>query len=412
MSSNKVILHCDLNCFFASVEMLYHPELRNVPMAIAGDRENRHGIILAKNVLAKNKGVKTASTINEALEKCNNLVIRDPDYESYSYFSGKVKDIYYRYTDLIEPFGIDECWLDITPSISYFGSVQKIVDEILFSVKNELGLTLSIGISFNKIYAKLGSDLASEDSYHYVNSLNEIEYLKADSIIGIGYATYEILKSYGIYTIGDIAHKPIEYLNAILGKSGRTLYYYANGYDLDSVTSFFKPSDVPKSIGNSMTSTRDLYDLDDFKCLLTIVSENVATRVKQANMFYKTIHLNVRNKKLEIKTMQTRLKENSDLAKDIFDNALTLFLNNCNFKIPYRSIGVSVSDLTFTKESIQTNLFDNSLYSIKQKNEEIAIMNIKERFGNNAISTLRLLEDKKLSHYSSGQDYVYQEKKR
>ncbi|MBQ5554146.1 MAG: DNA polymerase IV, partial [Erysipelotrichaceae bacterium] len=159
----RTILHCDLNCFFASVEMLYNPELRDVPMAIAGDKESRHGIILAKNVLAKKAGVKTAETIGDALKKCPNLVLRNADYETYEYFSEKIRDLYYEYTDRIEPFGIDECWLDITESIPYFGSAQKIVDALLYRSRTEIGLTLSIGVSFNKIYAKLGSDLAKED---------------------------------------------------------------------------------------------------------------------------------------------------------------------------------------------------------------------------------------------------------
>ena len=400
----KVILHCDLNCFFASVEMLYHPEFKNVPMAIGGDRENRHGIILAKNVLAKKAGVKTASTINEALQACPKLIIRDPDYDSYEYFSQKVRNIYYEYTDLVEPFGIDECWLDITSSISYFGSVEKIVNDLLFRVKNELGLTLSIGISFNKIYAKLGSDLASEDDCYYVNSLEQIEYMSADKLLGIGYKTYEYLKTYGIFTIGDIARKPLSYMHGILGKAGDTLYYYATGTLQDDVQKYFKADDIAKSIGNSMTSTRDLYDLDDIKCILTIICDSVSRRVKEANMYFKTIHLTTRTKKLEIKTMQVSLKENSDLGKDIFDNALKLFEQNCDFKIPYRSIGVSVSNLSFQKESIQMNLFENSSYSIKQRKKEQAIIDIRKRFGDNAVSSLRLLEDSNLSHYCPSQN--------
>ena len=399
----KVILHCDLNCFFASVEMLYHPEFKNVPMAIGGDRENRHGIILAKNVIAKNAGVKTAVSLNEALEVCPNLIIRDPDYESYEYFSQKVRDIYYEFTDQVEPFGIDECWLDITSSINYFNGVQKIVDDLLYRVKNELGLTLSIGISYNKIYAKLGSDLAKEDSYYYVNSLKDIEYMSADKLLGIGHSTYEKLKSYGIYTIGDVANKPTNYLHAILGKFGDSLHYYANGLYDEEVCKCFRAEDVVKSFGNSMTSTRDLHDIDDFKCILTIVSDSVSARVKQAGMFFKTVHLTVRTKRLEIKTMQMTLKENSDLGKDIFDAALKLFQENCNFKIPYRSIGVSVTNLSFKKENIQTNLFSNETYSLKQRKKEQAIIDIRKRFGQNAISSLRLLEDCKLSHYSPSQ---------
>ena len=403
----RVVLHCDLNCFFASVEMLYNPELRDVPMAIAGDPENRHGIILAKNVLAKAKGIKTAETINEALKKCPELIIKTPDYSSYEYFSDKVKDLYYEYTDKVEPFGMDECWLDITGSVSYFGSVEKIVNDILYRVKNEIGLTLSIGVSFNKIYAKLGSDLAKEDSYYRVDSLNDIKDLPANNLLNVGNHTYERLKSYGIYTIGDIASKTPEYLCSILGKWGQTLYYFAHGYDLSDVKGMYEEYDQAKSIGNSMTSVRDLYDMDDFKLVLRLLSDNVASRVKKQHLFFKTVHLHVRNNKLEVKTMQVSLKENSDLAKDIFDEAIKLFERNCDFSIPYRSIGVSVSRLSDKKDSIQTDLFDTKSYSLKAKKEEMALENIRSRFGYHSVCALRILEDSELSNYDPRQEHSF-----
>ena len=403
----KTILHCDLNCFFASVEMLYHPEFRNVPMAIAGDPDNRHGIILAKNVLAKKKGVKTAEAIHEAKAKCPNLIIRTPDYEAYDYFSKKVRSLYYEYTDLVEPFGMDECWLDISGSIKYFGSVEKIVDEILYRVKNEIGLTLSIGVSFNKIYAKLGSDLAKEDSSCYINKLEDIKDLPADSLLGIGYHTYEKLKPYGLYTIGDIAQKPLPYLKGILGKWGETLYFFANGYDLSEVKRYDAEAEVVKSIGNSMTAVRDLYDIDDFKLILTILCDSVGSRVKDSNMYFKTVHLYVRNKKLECRSMQTTLKENSDLAKDIFNAAVTLFERNCDFKIPYRSIGVCVSNLSFQKEYSQTDIFENDIYSLKRKKQEIALEDIRRRFGYHSVGTLRVLEDCELSNFNPKEEHTF-----
>ena len=196
-------------------------------MAIAGDPENRHGIILAKNVPAKKCGVKTAETINEAMKKCPNLIIRTPNYDDYSYFSNKVRQLYYQYTDRVEPFGMDECWLDITNSISYFGSINKIVTDILLRIKIEIGLTLSIGISDNKIYAKLGSDLAKEDSYYLINNIKDIEDLPASDLLNVGPHTAEKLKIYGINTIGDIAYSNINDLKKILGKNGEILYYFA-----------------------------------------------------------------------------------------------------------------------------------------------------------------------------------------
>jgi len=387
--------------------MLYHPEYRNVPMAIAGDPENRHGIILAKNVPAKRKGVKTAEAIFEAKKKCPNLIIRKPDYESYEYFSNKVRKLYYEYTDRVEPFGMDECWIDITSSIKYFGSVEKIVNDILFRVKNEIGLTLSIGVSYNKIYAKLGSDLASEDSFCLINDLSKIKDLPASDLLSVGPHTFEKLKSYGIYTIGDLANKNLSYLKAIFGKWGETLYYFSNGYDLSEVSLYDSDYQVVKSIGNSMTAIRDLYDIDDFKLILTILADSVSARVREQGMYFKVVHLYVRNKKLEGKSMQITLKENSDLGKDIFETAIKLFKNNCDFTIPYRSIGVSVSSLSFKKDYSQTNLFENNVYSLKQRKQELALEDIRRRFGYHSVSSLRVLEDVELSDFNPKEEHTF-----
>ncbi len=392
----KVILHCDLNCFFASVEMLYHPELRNVPMAVVGDPAQRHGIILTKNPLAKKKGVKTAETIREAQKKCPELILRSPDYDSYAYFSDKVKDIYYRYTDCVEPFGIDECWLDISGSIRYFGSVEIIVNGLLNSVKLELGLTLSIGVSFNKVYAKLGSDLAEDDSACYIRGLEDIEHLEADKLLGVGRSTYETLKSYNLYTIGDIAHSDPANLKLFLGKWGEYLYRYANG-DSSSDMVFAEESEM-KSIGNSCTPFRDLYNIDDVKVILKILSDSVSSRVKKEGLYFRTIKLSVRNNRLETRTMQTTLETNSDLSKDIYDNSLLLFCNSCSFVIPYRSLGISVSKLSSTKDDEQESIFGIKGYSLKQKNEETAIETIRQRFGYSAISTLRIFEESRLAN--------------
>jgi len=376
-------------------------------MAIAGDPDNRHGIILAKNVPAKKMGVKTAEAIHEAKSKCPNLIIRTPDYESYEHFSKLVRKLYYQYTDRVEPFGMDECWLDITESIKLFGSVENIVNQILRRVKEEIGLTLSIGISYNKIYAKLGSDLAIEDSYYYVDNLETIKDLPANNLLNVGYHTFETLKSYGIFTIGDLASKPISYLKGIFGKGGETLYYFANGYDLSEVSLYDANYEVVKSIGNSMTAIRDLYDLDDFKVILTVLCDSVSTRVREQGMYFKVVHLYVRNKKLECRSAQMTLKENSDLAKDIFEAATKLFENNFDFTIPYRSIGVSVSKLSFNKEVSQTNLFKDDTYSLKQKSSELALQDIRRRFGYHSISSLRVLEDYELSNFDPKSEHTF-----
>lgn len=396
----RVILHCDMNCYFASVEMLYHPELRDVPMAIAGDPENRHGIILTKNALAKKAGVKTAEPIWQAKKKCPNLVIRQPDYESYEYFSKKVKALYYEYTDKVESFGLDECWLDITDSIKLFGSIQNIVIGIIKRIQNEIGLTVSIGVSNNKIWAKLGSDIADVSEYYVISKLSDIENLPASSLLNVGSHTSEKLKSYGLITIGDVAKCSTNYLKGLFGKWGEMLWYFANGYDLSEVSGYNNPYEVIKSIGNSSTTIRDIYDLDDMKVVLTILSDSVGARVKEAGMYFKTVHLFLRNKKLEWRTMQVTLKENSDLVSTIFNTAIELFKsNNLDFNIPYRSIGVSVSNLSFKKEASNISLFEKDFYSLKEKQMDIALEDIRRRYGYHSVSKLRVMEDTELSNF-------------
>jgi len=396
----RVILHCDLNCFYASVEMLYHPELRNVPMAVAGDPENRHGIILTKNKLAKKAGVKTGEAIWEAKKKCPGLIIRTPDYKSYEYFSDKVRTLYYEYTDRIEPFGLDECWLDISQSIHLFGSIQKIVEEILYRVKFEIGLTLSIGVSNNKIWSKMGSDIAGESEYFVISKLEDIKNLPADAMLNIGKQTYAKIKEYGLYTIGDIAYSSPHYLKCLMGKWGEIMYYFANGQDLSEVRKYDDPFEVVKSFGNSSTTVRDLYDIDDIKVTLTLLCDSVGTRVKEAGMFFKTVHLYLRDKKLNGYGCQVTLKENSDLSSTIFKTALFLFeKNKYDFSIPYRSVGVSVSHLSFKKEVSPLRLFDDDSYSIKEKNMDVTVDNIRRRFGYHSIAKLRLLDDPILSNF-------------
>ncbi|MBR2788398.1 MAG: DNA polymerase IV [Erysipelotrichaceae bacterium] len=394
---NRVILHCDLNCFFASVEMLYYPELRNVPMAIGGDQQQRHGIILAKNVPAKKKGIKTAETIIEAKRKCPELIIRKADYESYAYFSGRVKQIYYQYTDKVEPFGIDECWLDISESISYFGSVEKIVNDILSRIRNELGLTISIGIADNRYYAKLGSDIAKEDSFFYVRSLKDIEYMSADCLFGVGRHMYETLKTCNIKTIGELARKPLGYLVEHFGKYGQVLHDVANGFDHGAIMPFESEAETPKSISHTVTSYKDICNLDELKLVLTAVSERVASDLRSHGLYFNTVHIFIRDNRMKARTIQETLKENSDLAKDIFDVSLRLFMRECDFRTPFRAIGVAVSRLSDHKQFFQTSLFEESGYSLKQKKKEQAMDDIRRRFGDKAVLSLRMLQDRKLS---------------
>ena len=263
----------------------------------------------------------------------------------------------------------------------------------------EIGLTLSIGISYNKVYAKLGSDLAKEDSFCHIDSLEDVRYLPASSLLGVGTRCTETLKSYGIETIGDAAGKSEAYLYSILGKSGITLHRYACGFDDSEVGRYGDQKDeTVKSISHTMTSVRDVADLDDLKVMLKVLSDHVAKRLRKKRLYFKTVHLFLRNNKLKTRTMQTKLRENSDLGMEIYRQALLLFNKNCDFSIPYRSIGVAVSDLSSVKDGIQTDLFNESgYYSQRQRKQELAIEEIRNRFGNGSIASLRVFSDSALS---------------
>ena len=253
---DRVILHCDMNSFFASVELLEHPELRSKPVAVCGDPDSRHGIILAKNEAAKKYGIKTAETIWQARKKCPGLVLLPPHMNKYKHYSQELNKIYQRYTDLVEPFSIDESWMDVTASLNLFGSGRQIADEIRQTVKKELGLTLSAGVSFNKIFAKMGSEYKKPDATTEITRENYKELLwplDAGEMFFVGKASAQKLRNIGIKTIGDIAASSPDALSALLGKVGRSLWEHANGID-DSPVMHFAHREKIKSVGNGRYS--------------------------------------------------------------------------------------------------------------------------------------------------------------
>ena len=259
----RSILHCDLNGFFASVECLKNPKLKNVPMAVSGDPKLRHGIILAKNELAKKYGIYTPETVYSAKKKCPNLVLVRPHFEDYHKYSKLVQQIYLKYTDRVEPFSIDECFLDITESLELFGTPVEIAYKIKEEVKNTLGLTISVGVSFNKIFAKMGSDMKKPDAVtviDYEHFKEIIHPLSVDKMLFVGKSTTATLKKMRIDTIGDIANYDVNKLVKKLGKMGIELYRYANGID-NSEVAFFDTKRNPKSISKGITFPEDISDV-------------------------------------------------------------------------------------------------------------------------------------------------------
>ena len=283
---DRVILHCDMNGFFASVELLSHPELRDRPMAVCGNPDKRHGIILAKNELAKKAGVVTAETVWQALKKCPDLQFVPPHMSRYKHYSKLINEIYQRFTDMVEPFSIDESWLDVTASQSLFGSGEEIADTIRETVKKELGLTLSAGVSFNKIFAKMGSEYKKPDATTVISRENYREILwplPAREMFFVGKVTAQKLISAGINTIGDIAVTNPDVLEGMLGKQGRQLWEYTNGLDESPVARVGEGEKI-KSVGNGITFSRDLVTEDDIVTAVTSLSDTVAGRLRKYGM--------------------------------------------------------------------------------------------------------------------------------
>lgn len=295
---DRAILHSDMNNFYASVECLYRPELREKPVVVGGDPEQRHGIVLAKNGIAKKFGIKTGEAIWQARQKCSFLVALPPDFKKYLRFSRRAKEIYSDYTDQIEPFGIDEAWLDVTGSSGKTG--EEIAQEIRQRIKDELGVTVSIGVSWNKIFAKLGSDYKKPDAVTAItrNNYRDIVWpLPASDLLYVGRATESKLKGVGINTIGDIALSDAKFLKSRLGKWGEYLWSFANGLDSSPVVRAGDEA-IIKSIGNSTTTPRDLVNEEDVKMVVYLLGESVASRMREHGFKARTVALYVRDNEL------------------------------------------------------------------------------------------------------------------
>ena len=382
----RVILHCDCNNFFASVEASLNPSYKNIPMAVCGSEEDRHGIVLAKNELAKKYGIQTAETVFTAKKKCPNLVIAEPHYEEYVKYSRKVNEIYERYTDMIEPFGIDESWLDVTGSQKLFGSGSEIADSIRDAVKSELGITVSVGVSFNKVFAKLGSDYKKPDAVTVIdcdNFKSIVFPLPVSDLLFVGKRTAQLLTSYGIRTIGELANTNVEFLKLKLGKSGELLHKYANGLDDSPVC---ENKDSAKSVGNGLTFKHDLTTLAECRVAIEHLSDSIARRLRQNGQICSTVSLTLKNTGLQSVQRQRPLDSPTDIAREISKTAYEILLDEWNEKYPLRMITVTALNLQDTENSaIQISLFeDNKEKDCKREN---ALDKIRQRYGNSSITS-------------------------
>lgn len=390
--AERVILHCDLNCFFASVELLRYPALRDVPVAVCGDPESRHGIVLAKNEAAKQLGVKTAETIWQARQKAPHLITLPPHHGLYREYSRKVNAIYGQYTDLVEPFGIDESWLDITGSMHLFGGDGKaIADQLRDRLREELGLTISVGVSFNKIFAKLGSDYKKPDATTVIDRGNWqaiVWPLPVGDLLGVGRSTQKLLRQYGVETIGQLAAFPRQTLETLLGKHGTQLHDYANGLENSPVRPQHEAEPV-KSVGNGTTFPRNLTRWEEVRSGLAVLSDSVAGRLRRQGLYCGGVALTIRNAQFRQFSRQMRLDAPTHLQKDIYQTALTLARQSWHAPDPIRALTVTALYLTDSADSFQQlDLLDGAAAQREEKQERLeqAMDAIRGKYGKGAIS--------------------------
>ena len=403
----RIILHSDMNNFYASVECLYHPELRGKPVAVAGDPEARHGIVLAKNYPAKACGVQTGDPLWMARQKCPDIVFTPPHYDRYMQFSTAAREIYSEYTDQVEPYGLDECWLDVTGSIALFGDGRAIADELWRRIRQELGVTASVGVSYNKIFAKLGSDMKKPDATTVITSerFKEIVWpLPVSDLLYVGRATHAKLKRYCIKTIGDLAAADQRFLQRLLGQNGMMLWCFANGLDTSPVSNIGAKSLI-HSIGNSTTAPRDLVTDEDIKITLYVLCESVSARMREYDFVCDTVQLGVRDNELQSYERQGKLPYPNRTAKALFEKAFELYKRNHLSGKPVRSLSVRACRLS-VRENEQLSLMPDVAAIQKQEELESAVDALRNRFGHFSVQRGLLLTDLQLSSLNPKDDHV------
>ena len=356
----KRILHCDANNFYASVECMLDPTLKDKFVAVSGNPDKRHGIILAKNQKAKECGIKTGEVIWEAKRKCPQLVLVPPQYDKYVEYSNKIFDIYCQYTDRVEPFGIDECWLDVSGSMRLFHSAENIADELRARIKKEIGITISVGVSFNKVFAKLGSDMKKPDATTIIDEDNfktKVWQLDVTDMLMIGRRTAKKLNEIGINTIGDLAKANPDILERKFGINGRKMYDNANGVNDEEVLLYYD-AHVPKSIGNSTTLPKDITNRAEAKAVIMALSEMVAIRLRRHDFVAGGMHLGIKYNDLSYIGKQIKLPLKINSANSLCDCAMQIY-DSFRLILPIRALSVSTFDLSSGSENIQLSLLDD-----------------------------------------------------
>lgn len=380
------------------METALNPELKGKPIAVCGKAEDRHGIVLAKSEAAKKYGVKTGDVIWQAKNKCRDLIVLEPHFDEYVKYGKAARRIYYDFTDMIEPFGMDECWLDVTASEKLFGSDREIAYKIKERVKKELGITLSVGVSFNKTFAKLGSDMKKPDAITVIRRSEfkeKIWSLPACDMLWVGRSTYKTLKRYGILTIGDIAKTPVDTLVSLLGKNGELLWKCANGYENSEVSDFLSTPEI-KSVGRGITLVSDITEDDEIYRVILSLSHEVSRELRKHRLSAGGVQISVKSN--ELKSVQFQKKTNflTQNTREIADLAFSLFDERYDRELPVRAISVRAFDLLESNCAVQLDMFFDIEKHIKREKIEKAMLLINEKYGKNTVKEATLFCDTKM----------------
>lgn len=406
--AGRVILHSDINCCYAAIEHLHHPELKGKPLAVGGDPESRHGIVLTADYIAKKYGVKTGMALWQAKQLCPEINIVSPRMDLYLRFSRMAHEIYSEYTDLQEAYGIDESWLDVTNSASIKGDGYSIAREISNRMKAELGITVSIGVSFNKIFAKLGSDYKKPDA---ITTMYKDEFqtkawnLPVGDLLYVGHSTNQKLTKLGIHTIGELARTDEKILISILGKMGSILWAFANGYD-DSPVRKENTSAPIKSVGNSTTTHRDLVNDEDVKIIIYVLAESVAARLRENGFRCRVVEISIRDNDLFSFTRQRKISNATNITEEIAVEAFKLFKENYDWRKPIRSVGVRGADLVTDNYWEQMDLFSDVQMREKYMKVDAAVDDIRRRFGFYSIQRGLMYQDRQLASVNAKEEHV------
>lgn len=396
MSRN--ILHCDMNNFYASVECMLDPSLRSHPVAVCGSVEERHGIVLAKNYAAKAFDVKTGDAVWQAKQKCKDLVVVPPHYEEYIKYSKLARSVYNRYTDQVEPYGMDECWLDISGTQNIFGSPEKVANEIRETIKFELGLTISVGVSFNKIFAKLGSDMKKPDAVTVIDKetfREKIWGLPAADLLGVGRATQRVLDNYCIRTIGDLANTNPDLLKSRLGKNGIALWNFANGNDHSIVAKQDFVSPV-KSIGHGTTTVADLENSEQVWAVFLELTQEIGHKLRVHQKCAEGVAIHIRDNTLFSKQWQIKVPLPTQSPMVIAKTAFALFKQKYSWTNPIRSVTIQAINLIPQDTPRQIDLFTDVRQIDKLERLDLCIEDIRRRFGKDSIRNAVLCNNTKM----------------